>query len=150
MAKRGAAHIAGVDNSKKMMGLAREKTVKYVAPAGTYKIKLLQSDISRIGVLGRFDKILTVFSFIYAEKAAMLDAVFAVAACNLKPGGQSIIYTVHPNDRLENGLGEKYRSTVLRRRSIGGSDYISRVSFDGSGERSFDFCQWSRSAYELG
>jgi len=80
--KRGY-NLVGVDASKKMIGLAREKKERMGS-----KIRFLNGDIRKIKLKKRFDALISMFAVIsYQTKNRDLASAFANASRHLKKGG---------------------------------------------------------------
>ncbi|MBD2812669.1 class I SAM-dependent methyltransferase [Xenorhabdus sp. Vera] len=94
--KLGASEVVGVDISEKMIEIAKEESQKQGAD-----IKFHVRNISEMESFGKFDIIVAGWLFCNAESIEELDAMFRVAADNLKPSGKLVAYTIEPDYRLD-------------------------------------------------
>ncbi|CEE91705.1 Methyltransferase [Xenorhabdus nematophila str. Anatoliense] len=114
--KLGASRIVGVDISETMIKIAQEESQKQGAD-----IEFHVRNISEMESFGKFDIIVAGWLFCNAASIEELDAMFQVAADNLKPSGKLVAYTIEPDYRLDKR--DNYRHYEL--------DFISESPWKG-------------------
>lgn len=97
IAKRaGAARVLGVDISAAMIELARQEEAR--EPLG---IEYVVEDVARLGQVGDFDLVIASFLLNYAQTSQQLQAMCAVIAANLRPGGRFITLNNNPEQAID-------------------------------------------------
>lgn len=88
---QGTAPVVGVDNSEKMIELARQQEA--LKPQG---IKYIIADVQELGVIGSFDLVVAAYLLNYAQTKEQLLLMCQTIYNNLKPGGRFV--TVNDNN----------------------------------------------------
>ncbi|SFN75622.1 class I SAM-dependent DNA methyltransferase [Xenorhabdus japonica] len=104
----GAAKVVGIDISEKMIEFARAKSKQ----SGND----LEFHIRNVCDMESFDKfylVVAAWLFNYAESLKDLESMFYNIACNLKPSGKLVDYTISPDYRLEMGNYDVYGINIL-------------------------------------
>ena len=139
----GAATAAGIDSSKKMVGLARDKEEE--CPLG---IEYSVHDVASLPRLGEFDLITAMFLLHYArtrdELSAMCDNIFS----NLKAGGRFLSVNISPVHPLQND--KRYEFTREAKGPLKEGDAMTTTIFkEGVELCSFRVYFWKKETYEI-
>lgn len=89
---QGAARVVAFDVSAAMLDLALEAGAG--DPSG---VEYRQHDAAALPVLGAFDTVLAAYLLHYAPSVAVLDAMVAGLAANLRPGGRLVALVENPD-----------------------------------------------------
>jgi len=140
--KRGAAKVAGVDISKKMIELAHR-----ASRDNGDSIEFYIRNVGEMEILGSFDIAIAAFLFNYADSLIELGNMFSAIRKNLKPAGRLIAYTVEPDYRLSEGNFSRYGVNILAE-ELWEEGYRMQAEFATSSPSPFTFYRWSRKDYE--
>lgn len=88
--QKGAARVFGVDNSEKMIELARQEEASQAQ-----EIEYIVADVLKLGKIGSFDLVVAVYLLNYAQTKEQLFKMCQSIYANLKPGGRFV--TVNNN-----------------------------------------------------
>ncbi len=140
--RQGASQVLGVDISPKMIQLAREASI-HNNDAIAYQV----ANAAYVEVYGEFDLVVAAWLFNYAQTPDELTNMFKTVACNLKPSGRLVAYTVHPDYALEKGNFTAYGVTVLSDEPWHGGSRC-KAEFVTATPSPFTFYRWTRQQYE--
>ncbi|MEH2253801.1 class I SAM-dependent methyltransferase [Nostoc sp.] len=82
---QGAARVVGVDNSEKMIKLARQQEA-----ADEQGIEYIIADVLELGLIGSFDLVAAAYLLNYAQTKEQLLSMCQSIFTNLKPGGRFV------------------------------------------------------------
>ncbi|SFU89871.1 class I SAM-dependent DNA methyltransferase [Xenorhabdus koppenhoeferi] len=140
--KRGASKVVGVDISEKMIELARTKSEQYGDD-----LEFHVQNVCDMKSFGKFDIVVAVWLFNYAESPEDLETMFQVIADHLKPSGKLMGYTISPEFQLKMGNFDAYGINILSEESWkGGSRY--QTEFLSMPPSDVTFYRWDREHYE--
>lgn len=142
--QKGAARVVGVDNSEKMIELARQQEASV-----PLSIEYIVGDVLELGEIGSFDLVVASYLLNYAQTKEQLLKMCHSIFANLKPGGRFV--TVNDNSEQP---PESYPTTEKYGfiKSISSplqSGTPLKYTFSVDGEKfSFDNYYLSRATYE--
>ncbi|MDC9615723.1 class I SAM-dependent methyltransferase [Xenorhabdus khoisanae] len=140
--KRGASKVVGVDISKTMIEIAKNKSRQY-----DDDIEFHLRDISKMESFGKFDIINAAWLFCHAESLEDLETMFRVTADQLNPSGKLVSYTFEPDYRLEKGNYENYCIKVLSEEPVKDTTLV-KAEFLTTPPTPFTMHRWSREQYQ--
>ncbi len=142
--QKGAARVVGVDNSEKMIELARQQEASQ-----PQEIEYIVGDVLELGEIGSFSLVVATYLLNYAQTKEQLLKMCQSIFANLKPGGRFV--TVNDNSEQQSAsypTTEKYGFIKSVDEPLIEGTPI-KYTFKVDGEKfSFDNYYLSRATYE--
>ncbi|GBE20311.1 ubiquinone biosynthesis O-methyltransferase [archaeon BMS3Abin17] len=140
--KEGAKEVVGVDISKEMIKLAKEKTLQE-----SLDVKYLVGDVIKLGKIKEFDMVIAAFLLHYAKTKEELIQMCKNIYINLKKGGRFITLNQSPTNPLQDF--KEFGAKVEGPKFLKEGDELTVKLYDNLKEIcSFKTYHWSKSTYE--